>query len=86
MFLDPVPPTSQKQKPTVPVGDVKLSQLNKHLMKQGFNTQFAKGGILVVNELFAVSKGPQGLIVQGRAHPDYYKLRKIIYTFQAMIS
>jgi cleavage and polyadenylation specificity factor subunit 2 len=82
-YLDPV---ERKQKPTVVVGDIKLSQLNKHLINQGFSTQFAKGGILVVNEKFVVQKGDEGILVRGCLHPEYYALREVVYSFQAMIS
>lgn len=68
------------------VGDLKLSELNKHISQQGFETQFAPGGVLVVNNKFVIKKSKEGITVHGSVHPDYYKLRELIYNFQALLA
>lgn len=86
LFLDPLPTVQQKQRKAVAVGDVKLSELKKHLTQQGFTAQFAAGGVLVINDRFVIQKNAQGnIIVDGRVHPEYYKLRKVVYAFQALL-
>ncbi|KAJ3304049.1 cleavage and polyadenylation specificity factor subunit 2 [Kappamyces sp. JEL0829] len=86
LILEPLPPTLQKQRKAVSVGDVKFSELKRHLAQQGFKAQFAAGGILVVNDRYVIQKNVQGAItIQGRVQEDYYRLREVIYGFQAML-
>lgn len=86
LVLDLQPFEEQKSKIPVTVGDVKLSELKKQLGAQGYNAQFVSGGVLVVNESIVIQKTEQGrLTVQGQVDSDYYKVRKILYTFQAIL-
>lgn len=86
LYLDPVSPLEQVQRPAMTVGDLKISELNKHISQHGFQTQFAPGGVLVVNEKFVIKRGPNGLSVYGGIHPDYYKLKSLITKFQALLA
>jgi cleavage and polyadenylation specificity factor subunit 2 len=86
LYLDPVPPNELKQRKPMTVGDLKLSELNKHISQQGFETQFAPGGVLVVNNKFVIKKSDEGITINGSVHPDYYKLRELIYNFQALLA
>ncbi|KAI8893571.1 beta-lactamase-like protein [Globomyces pollinis-pini] len=86
LFLDPISSAQQKSRTPVSIGDIKLSELKRHLTSAGYNAQFAAGGILVVNNSFVIKKNPEGNItVEGKVHEDYYKLREYIYGFQAML-
>ncbi len=87
LFLEAVPDMEKKLRKSVTVGEIKLSELKRHLTQQGFTTQFAQGGILVVNGMFVIQKNAQGkLTLEGRVHEDYYKLRSIVYNFNAMLA
>ena len=85
MYLDPIPPTKQLQHVEVNIGDLKLSKLNNQLVSKGYKTQFVKGGILVINDLFIVQREQGSLVIQGSVHPDYYKVRDIVYSLQATL-
>lgn len=87
LFLEPLPEMEKKQRKSVPVGDIKLSELKRHLIQQGFTAQFAAGGILVVNGAYVIQKNAQGgVTVDGRVHEDYYKLREVVYGFTALLN
>ena len=85
LYLDPIPPQKQIQHRPITVGDMKLSKLNKHLLSQGYKTQFVKGGILVINDLFIVQREQGSLVMQGSVHPDYYKGRDVVYSLHATL-
>jgi Cleavage and polyadenylation factor 2 C-terminal len=86
LVLDLQPLEQQKAKAPVTVGDVKLSELKKQLGAQGYTTQFLSGGVLIVNDSIVIQKTSEGrLIVQGPVDDDYYNVRSMIYTFQAIL-
>jgi hypothetical protein len=86
LVLDLQPLEEQKCKKPVTVGDVKLSELKKQLGSHGYNTQFLSGGVLVVNDSIVVQKTAEGrLVVQGPVDDDYYNVRRMMYTFQAIL-
>jgi cleavage and polyadenylation specificity factor subunit 2 len=86
LVLDLQPAEEQRSRVPVTVGDVKLSELKKLLGQQGYNAQFISGGVLVVNESIVIQKTEQGqLTVQGQVDDDYYNVRQLIYSFQAIL-
>lgn len=68
------------------IGDVRLSELKRVLAMNGFSCQFARGGVLVVDDAFVVRRGEGGLCVFGRVCEEYYKLRGLMYEFQALVA
>jgi hypothetical protein len=86
LMLDLQPFEDQKYVAPVRIGDVKLSELKKQLGAQGYDTKFLAGGVLVVNDSIVIQKTEDGrLTVQGQVDEDYYNVRKIIYSFQAVL-
>ena len=85
-LLDVLPLHEQKSRMPLLVGEVKLSELRKVLIQEGFNATFAKGGVLVVNNRIVIRKDEDGsLVLNGSLCSDYYKIRSFVYQQQAII-
>eukprot|EP00842_Homolaphlyctis_polyrhiza_P001823 jgi/Hompol1/2641/HPOL_000480-RA len=86
-LLDLVPIEEQKSRKPTMVGDLKLSEVRKLLQDNGFTTQFASAGVLVVNGVLVIRRLIQGgsLVVEGRVSSDYYRVRALLYSEQAVL-
>ncbi|KAJ3260641.1 cleavage and polyadenylation specificity factor subunit 2 [Boothiomyces macroporosus] len=84
--LDPLPPNEEKYRPAVTIGDIRFKELKRKLGVAGYTSDFTKNGDLVVNNAFVVKRNPNGSIsLEGGLSPDYYKVRDIVYGFQAIL-
>lgn len=67
------------------IGNIKLSDFNELLIKNGFSTRI-RGGVLEVNNVITIKKeetgheGISNLRIDGQLCEDYYKVRDLMYS------
>ncbi|KAJ3270566.1 cleavage and polyadenylation specificity factor subunit 2 [Terramyces sp. JEL0728] len=84
--LDPLPPNEEKYRAGVTIGDIRFKELKRKLGAAGYTSDFTPAGDLVVNNALVVKRNPNGGIgLEGGISSDYYKVRDILYSFQAIL-